>query len=149
MRLPLPLLLGVWCATPMAYAGDRLLATGGVMEVEGAAGGGLTPWALIAGLGTETQLGASGYCTRVNPQDFALESCGVAAGIANRVELSMARQRFDLGSTVPGNTISQTIVGAKLRVLGDAVIDQDRWWPQIAAGMHISRLSRAATYHCS
>ena len=135
MRLLLPLLLGVGCATPLAYAGDRLLASGGVMEVEGAAGGGLTPWALIAGLGTETQFGASGYCTRVNPQDFALESCGVAAGIANRVELSVARQHFDLGTAVPGNTISQTIVGAKLRVLGDAVIDQDRWWPQIAAGV--------------
>ncbi len=135
MRLLLPLLLGAWCATPMAQAGDRLLATGGVMEVEGSAGGGLTPWALIAGLGTDTQIGGSGYCTRVNPQDFALESCGVAAGIANRVELSVARQRFDLGTTVPGNTISQTIVGAKLRLLGDAVIDQDRWWPQIALGL--------------
>jgi hypothetical protein len=115
-------------------AGDRLLATGGVMEVEGAAGGGLTPWALIAGLGTETQAGASGYCTRVNPQDFALESCGIAAGFANRLELSVARQRFDLGTTVPGETISQSIVGIKLRLLGDAVIDQDLWWPQLAIG---------------
>jgi|HubBroStandDraft_1064217.scaffolds.fasta_scaffold57348_2 hypothetical protein len=116
------------------HAGDRLLATGGLMDIEGSGGGGLTPWALIAGLGTDTQLGASAYCTRVSPQDFTLESCGVAAGIANRVELSVSRQHFDLGSTVPGNTISMTTVGAKVRVFGDALIDQDRWWPQIAVG---------------
>ena len=35
-----------------ARAGDRLLATGGVSQVEGAGGGGLVPWALIAGYGT-------------------------------------------------------------------------------------------------
>src|SRR5580692_10640894 len=75
-----------------AHAGDRLLATGGIMEIEGSGGGGLTPWALISGLGTDAQVGASGYCTRVSPDDFTLESCGVAAGIANRVELSVARQ---------------------------------------------------------
>jgi hypothetical protein len=128
-------LTGLASAVQGAQAGDRLLATGGVMELEGSAGGGLTPWALIGGLGTDTQVGASAYCTRVSPQDFTLESCGVAAGIANRVELSVARQHFDLGSTVPGNTISQTIVGAKLRVFGDAVVDQDRWWPQVAVGL--------------
>src|SRR5579863_9385461 len=100
----------------IAHAGDRLLATGGVMQIEGSAGGGLTPWALIAGLGTDTQVGASAACTRVQPQDFVLESCGIAAGIANRVEVSFARQHFDLGTTVPGHTIGQSIVGAKLRV---------------------------------
>jgi hypothetical protein len=116
-------------------AGDRLLAAGGIMEIEGSGGGGLTPWALIAGLGTDQQFGASASCTRVSPSDFTLESCGVALGIRNRLELSVDRQHFDLGTTVPGNTISQTIVGAKLRVLGDAVIDQDRWWPQVALGL--------------
>jgi hypothetical protein len=134
MRTALLLLLGLCAQAPCALAGSRLLATGGVMELEGSAGGGLTPWALIAGLGSDTQVGASGYCTRVNPQDFTLESCGVALGLANRAELSVARQHFDLGTTVPGQTISQTIVGAKLRVLGDAVVDQDRWWPQLAIG---------------
>ena len=36
---------------------------------------------------------------------------------------------------VPGETIRQTIVGAKVRLLGDAVYDQDRWWPQLAVGL--------------
>ena len=132
--LLLPVLL-LAIAPHETRAGDRLLATGGVTQVEGSAGGGLTPWALIAGLGTDTQVGASAFCTRVQPQDFVLESCGIAAGIANRVELSFARQHFDLGTTVPGHTISQSIAGVKVRVFGDAVIDQDRWWPQVALGV--------------
>src|SRR5579863_8531816 len=131
---PWMLLALLLASAPVARAGDRLLATGGVMELEGSGGGGLTPWSLIAGLGTDAEIGASAYCTRVSPDDFRLESCGGAVGIANRVELSLARQHFDLGTTVPGHTISQTIVGAKVRVFGDAVIDQDKWWPQIAVG---------------
>jgi hypothetical protein len=115
--------------------GDRLLATGGAMEIEGSAGGGLTPWALIAGLGTDQQFGASAFCTRVRPQDFRLDSCGVAVGVDNRLELSFAKQSFNLGATVPGQNIDQTIIGAKWRLFGDAVIDQDHWWPQVAAGV--------------
>jgi hypothetical protein len=40
-------------------AGERLLGTGGVMDIEGTGGGGLTPWAMISGLGTDRELGAS------------------------------------------------------------------------------------------
>src|SRR5689334_9482661 len=69
---------------------NRLLGTGGVMQIEGSAGGGLTPWALIAGLGTDTQTGASFFCTTVRPQTFELRSCGAAVGIRDRVELSFA-----------------------------------------------------------
>ncbi|HTP38705.1 MAG TPA: DUF3034 family protein [Steroidobacteraceae bacterium] len=125
------------CATLLAtqaQAGDRLLATGGVMDVEGSAGGGLTPWALIAGLGTNQQVGATGFCTRVVPQDFSLTSCGVAVGLMNRVELSVAHQDFSLGDTVPGHHIEVNVVGAKLRLYGDAVTDQGSWIPQLALG---------------
>jgi hypothetical protein len=128
-------------AAPQAQAGDRLLATGGVTEIEGSGGGGLTPWALIAGLGTDSEIGASASCTRVRPQNFSLMSCGVAAGFDNRIELSLARQEFSLGDVVPGSSISQTIVGTKVRLLGDALIDQDRWWPQVAAGVQYKRNS--------
>jgi hypothetical protein len=116
------------------HAGDRLLATGGVMELEGSAGGGLTPWALIAGLGTNKQIGASGFCTRVVPQDFSLTSCGVAVGILNRVEVSVAHQKFTLGTTVPGAAIGIDVAGIKVRLFGDAVIDQGSWIPQLAVG---------------
>jgi hypothetical protein len=117
-------------------AGDRLLGTGGLEQLEGSAGGGLTPWALIAGLGTDREFGVSAFCTQVQPQDFRLDACGAAIGIDNRLELSVARQRLDLGATAPGQSLSQSILGAKVRLYGDAVIDQDRpWLPQLALGV--------------
>ena len=117
-----------------ANAGDRLLATGGVTQIEGSAGGGLSTWALIAGLGTRDQVGASGFCTSVQPDDFKLTSCGLNIGMYDRVELSYARQRFDLGTTVPGESISQDVFGVKVKVFGDAVFAQDSLWPQISVG---------------
>jgi hypothetical protein len=134
--------LSLWIAPAAALAGGRLLATGGVMQIEGSAGGGLTPWALIGGLGTDSEIGVSGYCTHVKPKEFTLDSCGVATGIDNRLELSVARQRFNLDSVIPGQAIDQTIVGGKVRLFGDAVLDQDRWWaPQLALGVQWKRNS--------
>ncbi|MGH7082510.1 MAG: DUF3034 family protein [Acetobacteraceae bacterium] len=118
-----------------ASAGDRLLATGGITELEGSAGGGITPWALIAGLGTEDEIGGSASCTQVAPQDFRLDSCGLAVGFYNRLEFSADQLRFDLGSTVPGQSIRLDVIGAKWRLFGDAVFDQDRWWPQVSLGV--------------
>jgi hypothetical protein len=128
-------LMAISCCPPVVAATSRLLATGGVAQIEGSAGGGLTPWALIAGLGSDRELGASAFCTRVSPQDFRLDSCGVAVGGWDRVEISYARQQFDLGTTVPGESIAVDVFGAKLRLFGDAVYDQDRWLPQIAVGV--------------
>jgi hypothetical protein len=122
-------------AAASASAGDRLLATGGITEIEGSAGGGITPWALIAGLGTEDQVGGSASCTQIAPQDFRLDSCGLAVGVYNRLELSADTLRFDLGSTVPGQSIRLDVFGAKIRLFGDAVFDQDRWWPQVSVGV--------------
>ncbi|MCQ9378143.1 DUF3034 family protein [Methyloversatilis sp. XJ19-49] len=116
--------------------GDRLIATGGVTQIEGAAGGGLNPWAVIAGYGTREQIGATAFRTRVRTRgDFELESTGVAVGFYNRVELSAAAQRFDLSDTVPGESINVDVIGAKVRLFGDAVYDQDRWWPQVSVGL--------------
>ncbi len=112
-----------------------LLLTGGVSEIEGAAGGGLTPWAVIGGYGTAQQIGANVHGTYVHTQDFALGTYGVAVGVANRVEFSLVRQTFDtrdagaklsLGENFKFN---QDIVGVKVRVLGDTVLDQDTWMP--------------------
>ncbi|MBH1985864.1 MAG: DUF3034 family protein [Burkholderiales bacterium] len=124
------------CAVPPAWAGDRLLATSGVSQVEGAAGGGLAPWAVIAGLGSSDQPGASAYATHIRTQGgYNLNIQGAAVGVNNRVELSMARWSFKFSDTVPGETARINIVGAKVRVLGDALYDQDRWWPQVSVGV--------------
>ncbi len=117
-----------------AFAGDRLLATGGAQEVEGQGGGGVVPWALIAGYGTNRQVGGSAFYTGVHTDDFDLRSYGAAVGIFNRVELSYAQQDFDAGSVIPGLKLKMDIVGAKVRVYGDAVYEQDSPWPQVALG---------------
>ena len=120
-------------------AGDRLEWTGAISEVEGAAGGGLVPWALIGGLGTNTQVGASAFVTHVSTQDFALAAAGAGVDVDDRVEISVARQRFDAGSVISGLTLGQDILGIKVRLAGDAVFDADTWLPQIALGAQWKR----------
>lgn len=121
-------------------SGGRLLLTGGVSTIEGAGGGGLVPWALIGGYGTRDELGINAYVTGVDTKDFTLASFGAAINVRNRLELSVARQNFNLrevGNVLAlGNryTISQTIIGAKVRLFGDAVLEQDSLVPQVAAG---------------
>jgi hypothetical protein len=119
-------------------AGDRLLATGGVAQIEGAAGGGLTPWALISGYGTDAQVGGSVFYTQAKTNGgFELDSGGMSVGFYNRVELSLSQQKFGFSNTVPGESARMNTVGAKLRLFGDAVYDQDTWLPQVAAGIQL------------
>ncbi len=133
-------LLALIGAAPPAVGGsNRLLATGGVMQIEGSAGGGAVPWALIAGLGTDAQIGGSAFCTKARVQKFDLESCGLAVGFYDRVEVSYARQHFDLNEIIPGESIGVDVAGIKIRAFGDAVYDQDRWYPQLSVGAQYKR----------
>jgi hypothetical protein len=118
----------------------KLLATGGVSSVEGSAGGGITPWALIAGYGTRDSFGGNAHYTYLNTQDFTLDTFGIAVGIKDRVEFSAARQDFSANSgPLNGLKIGQDIYGVKVKVAGDAVYDQDSWIPQIAVGAEYKR----------
>ena len=123
-----------------AHAGDRLIGTWGVSQVEGAGGGGLTPWALVTGSGSRDQVGAIAYATTWRSQGgYTLRALGAAVGLHDTVELSAAQWRFGLSDTVPGESITMDVIGAKWRVWGDAVHDQDRWWPQLAVGAQHKR----------
>ena len=122
------------CAALGANAGDRLLATGGAHMIEGAAGSGIVPWAVIAGYGTNQQVGGSAFFTRVDTDDFSLDTGGIAVGFFDRFELSASRQKFDASSVVPGLELRMDTFGAKVKVYGDAVYDQDTPWPQVAVG---------------
>lgn len=127
-------------ARPMVFGG-KLPLTRGVTSIEGGTGGGLSTWALIAGNETEDGVGASAFVTRVPLSDYDFAAYGVAVGFFDRVELSLAHQEFDTGATGAalglgeGFTFEQDIVGLKVRVLGDAVYDQDSWLPQVAVGV--------------
>lgn len=123
--------------TPLVEAGDRLLMTGGATQFEGSAGGGLVPWAVMAGYGTDTQQGGTAYATRVDTDDYALDATGVAWSFRNRVELSVARQHLHLHELqrrlgLPTGHFEQTVAGAKLRVAGDLVYGR---MPQLSMGV--------------
>ncbi|SHM92037.1 Protein of unknown function [Duganella sacchari] len=143
MKKIIPALIAVLaCGGAAAASPDmgKLLATGGVSQVEGAGGGGITPWALISGYGTRDSWGANAHYTYVGTQDYKLNSYGVAVGIADRLELSLANQEFK-GSLAPLDqlNIKQDILGLKLKVAGDAVYEQDSWMPQVAIGIMYKR----------
>jgi len=128
--------------TVPAIASDgRLLATGGASSIEGSAGGGITPWAVLSGYGEEGEWGATAFATRVDLPDYRLDVAGMAVSYGNRIELSYARQRFDLGSLVhklnlPENSLSQDVVGLKVRLFGDLIYDR---LPQVSAGVQYKR----------
>jgi hypothetical protein len=125
----------------LVLADGRLLATGGASSIEGAAGGGITPWAVLAGYGERGEWGATVFASRVESADYRLDAAGMAVSFDNRVELSYARQRFDLGSLarglrLPENSLSQDIFAIKLRLFGDLIYDQ---LPQVALGIQHKR----------
>lgn len=124
----------------------KLLLTGGVSSITGSAGGGLTPWAVIGSNATEGEIGVSSYATRAVTQDYSLNSYGVALGLKDRIEVSLARQDFDASPSIalnkvssfgvqPGQHIKMDVLGLKVKVAGDAILDSDSWMPQIAVGL--------------
>jgi hypothetical protein len=127
----------------------KLLLTGGVAQIEGAAGGGLTPWAVIGGGDTVGQVGGTIHDTYVRSSDYALNSVGALFGVGDRFEFSVAHQSFDtrdVGAMLglgEGYRFSQDIVGAKVRLFGNAVLDQDVWWPQVSVGVQFKHNNNA------
>lgn len=132
------------------FDSGRLLATGGVSQVEGAAGGGLTPWAVIAGYGSRDAIGANAHYTYIGLADYTLHAPGIAVGFFDRLELSYSYQTFNtrnVGALLglgQGYEFHQHVAGAKVRLIGDAVYDQDSWLPQISAGVQFKSNDRDA-----
>ena len=84
-------------------------------QVEGSAGGGLVPWAQLAGYATEDEVAVTAFCSQANVKDFQLNSCGGQVNLYDRLELSFAKQTFNIDPF--SLTLSQHIVGAKFRLL--------------------------------
>lgn len=134
--LLLSCLLGA--AAPLVQAENgKLLATGGASSIEGSAGGGITPWAVLTGYGEEGEWGASAFATRVDLPDYNLDVAGLAVAYGNRVEFSYARQRFDISTlqhklSLPDDNFTQDIFGVKVRLFGDLIFDN---LPQVSLGV--------------
>lgn len=129
--------------------GGKLLLTNGITSIEGASGGGLTPWATIAGNETRDGIGASGHATIIELKDYDYRSAGVSIGLFDRVELSWARQDFNTneigGALGLGNdyAFGQDIFGAKVKLIGDLVYDAPLL-PAIAIGAQYKKSRNAA-----
>jgi hypothetical protein len=128
-------------ASAAVAADGKLLLTGGVSTLDGSAGGGLSPWAVIGSYATTGQWGGTAHVSGARTQDYGLLTYGAALGWNNRVELSLAHQDFNAGDNLAplglvGLHLKQDIVGLKLRLAGDAVLDSDRLMPQLAVGVH-------------
>jgi len=130
--------------------GGKLDLTRGVANVEGVGGGGLAAWALITGNETADGIGGELSGAYVALPNYSARVFGGGVGLYDRLEVTAARATFDTGATGAklglgrGFTFDQTIVGAKLRLIGDAVYDQDRWLPQISAGVQYKANDRGA-----
>jgi hypothetical protein len=88
---------------------------------------------------TDHGIGMSAFLTGVSLRDFTLEAHGIAIGIKNRLALSYARENFNILSAGTalglghGYTFRQDIVGAKLRLFGDAVYGS-AYLPEVSIG---------------
>ena len=126
---------------PPGDGNGKLLLTGGITSIDGAAGGGLTPWAVIGSYATSGEIGATAFLTRAKTQEYGLTTYGAAIGIRDRFEVSLARQEFNASVVAPDTTLKLDIVGLKAKLAGDAVLDADTWIPQIAAGVEFKRVN--------
>lgn len=124
----------------------RLLLTDGATAIEGSAGGGISTWSVISGRKTRDGVGVTLHATRIELTSYDWQSEGIAVGLFNRVEISLAHQAFDTNAVGAqlgigrDYTLDQTVIGAKLRLFGDVVYDNP-FVPQISIGVQHKRNS--------
>jgi hypothetical protein len=105
---------------------------------------------VIAGNETKDGIGATAHLSYVPLDDYTLTVGGVAVGLFDRVELSYARQSFNtrkVGAALGLGRdfrFGQDVFGAKLRLFGDAIYDQDSLLPQVSIGVQHKRADKAA-----
>ncbi len=122
--------------TSSVFASDgKLQETAGVTQIEGSAGGGLVPWAVLAGYDSRDETSINVFATQVTFDDYRLNAYGFSTGLFDRIELSLAQQTFDLLNTP--HEINQKIFGAKVRLYGDLIYSS---WPQVSVGIQYKKL---------
>ncbi|MGI2000651.1 DUF3034 family protein [Shewanella frigidimarina] len=114
---------------------SKVIATGGATTIEGSAGGGIVPWAVINGYASSDQWSFTAMNTAVYVDDFTLHSIGASLSIDNRFELSIAKQTFDLETL--GGKLGQDIVGVKYKLVGEVLYTA---MPQISLGLQYKRM---------
>ncbi|MGI2014467.1 DUF3034 family protein [Shewanella oncorhynchi] len=131
----LPCLFLLLGTAPAFAEGSRVVATGGGTTIEGSAGGGIVPWAVINGYGSSDEWSATAMATGVYVDDFTLKVIGASLSFDNRFELSVARQTFDLDTM--GGELGQDIFGVKYKLAGELLYTA---MPQITLGAQYKRV---------
>jgi hypothetical protein len=122
--------------TMITQAGDgKLIGTAGLNQIEGSGGGGIVPWATLAGYDSQEQISVNAFTTQVNVDDYRLNILGMSASFYDRIEVSLAQHILYL--TTLGGDIKQDIYGLKYRLYGDVVYST---WPQISIGLQHKKL---------
>lgn len=117
-----------------AQAGSKVIATGGASTIEGSAGGGIVPWAVINSYASSDEWGATAFATQVGVDDFTLNVAGASISYDNRWELSFARQTFKLDSI--GGELKQDVLGLKYHLAGELLYTT---LPQISLGLQYKK----------
>lgn len=117
-----------------AATGSRIIATGGATSIEGSAGGGIVPWAVINGYASSDEWAATAFATSVGVDDFTLKVQGASLSYDNRWEWSYARQRFKLDSI--GGELRQDILGLKYHFSGELLYTS---MPQLSLGLQYKK----------
>lgn len=123
-----------FCHSVSANKG-KIIATAGLVQIEGSGGGGIVPWATINGYESRSSISTSVTYTQVSVDDFRLDSTSIALGLYDRVELSLARQKFTVQPL--SVDLNQNIYGLKVRLYGDLIYSD---LPQISAGIQYKKL---------
>jgi len=121
--------LMIFCSAS-SYAGGKLIGTAAVNSVEGSAGGGIIPWAVLSGYATDDEWGSSVFTSNSKLDDYSLNTIGFAVNYHDRLELSFSRMTF--GINAGAKDIRVNVAGAKVRLFGDVVYTDI---PQVSLGI--------------
>jgi hypothetical protein len=113
-----------------AFAGNKLIGTAAVNQIEGSAGGGLIPWAVLSGYATDDEWATAVFTSKSSVDDYSLDTLGFAINYHDRLELSFSRMTF--GIDAAPIDIHLNVVGAKYRLFGDVVYSD---FPQVSIGL--------------
>jgi hypothetical protein len=119
----------------VSAADGKLIATPGVSQIEGAAGGGLVPWAQLAGYASRDEIAVNAFVSRGTLDDYSLDVYGAQLNLYDRLEFSLAEQEFHVDAL--NLNIRQRVLGAKMRLYGDIVYSR---FPQLSVGMQYKKL---------
>lgn len=117
-----------------ALADSKIIATGGATNIEGSAGGGIVPWAVINGYASSGEWAVNAVGSRVGVDDFSLNVIGASVSYDNNWEWSVARQTFKLDTL--GGELRQDIFGLKYHVAGELLYTA---LPQISVGIQYKK----------